>query len=327
VLVFSKTSLQHEAITPSTPRAIYFNDNVYLAFVPDGGLMELSAVNPKRGAVFYTLRQGPASRLVLVKDHDCFQCHATNVTRGVPGHTLRSVFTRPDGQIAPRTPTYLTDHRSPIGERWGGWFVSGTLSGDTHMGNALFREGSDPATFDRAAGTDVKDISRLFYSGRYPSAHSDIVALMVLDHQVHMHNLIAQLHYFSDAGMPWQEKLEELLRYTLFVDEAPLKGPVAGTTAFAVDFTKLGPADSRGRTLRQFDLRTRLFRYPCSYLIYSDALLDLPAEVKRRFYGRLGEVLSGRDTSAPFAGLQPADRSSIREILAATHREFAATVQ
>ena len=324
VLVFSKTSLQHQVITPRNPRAIYFNDDVYLGFVPDGRLMEISAVDPQLGAVFYSERQAPGSRPLLVKNHDCFQCHATNVTLGIPGHIVRSVFTRPDGQIAPRTRTHLTDHRSPIEHRWGGWFVSGTLSGDTHMGNALFREGDDPDTFDRAPGTGIKDISRLFYSDRYLTAQSDIVALMVLDHQVHMHNLIAQLRHFAVAGRPWQDKLEELLRYTLFVDEAPLKGPVAGTTTFASDFARRGPADAKGRTLREFDLRKRLLRYPCSYLIYSDAFLGLPTDVKQRFYSRLGDVLAGRDASPAFAILTPEDRSAIREILMATHQEFGA---
>jgi hypothetical protein len=324
VLVFSKTSLQHEAITPRTPRALYFNDDTYVGFVPDGSQIEMSVANPELGAVFYAERQSPDARPGLVRNQDCFQCHATALSRGLPAHLLRSVFTLPDGQVAPRTPAYLTDHRSPLAQRWGGWFVSGTFSGDVHMGNVLFRAGMDPETFDRAPGTAVADISHLFYSNRYLSPASDVVALLVLDHQVQMHNLIAALHYDASHGRPWDDALEALLRYALFVDEAPLKGPVKGPTTFAADFEKRGPFDARGRSLRQFDLRMRLFRYPCSYLLYSDAFLGLPAEVKSRFYARLRQVLSGSDDTGGFERLQAADRTAIFEILSATHSEFAA---
>jgi hypothetical protein len=208
-------------------------------------------------------------------------------------------------------------------ERWGGWYVTGTFSGDVHMGNAVLRNGEDDAAFDRAPGTNMKNVASHFRSERYLSSESDVVALMVLEHQAHMHNLLTKLHYDASQALPLDADIEDLLRYALFVDEAPLKGPVAGTTTFAADFERRGPKDPQGRSLRQFDLRTRLFRYPCSYLIYSDAFLSLPTAVKQRIYGRLGDILSGRDRSEAFARLQPADRTAIAEILRTTHPEFA----
>ncbi|MEO7889768.1 MAG: hypothetical protein ABIW19_07185 [Vicinamibacterales bacterium] len=323
VLVFSKTSLQFRFITPQTPRAIYFNDDVYVGFVPDGELIEISAVDPDRGAIFYTQTQLPRARPRLVTNHDCLQCHATAATQGVAGHLLRSVFTRSDGQMDSRAQTFLTDHRSPFAERWGGWYVTGSLSGDTHMGNAFLRDGADPAEFDRTPGTALRNVAGRFHSERYLTGDSDVVALMVLDHQVRMHNLLARLH--QEAGSARMgEALEELLRYTLFVDEATLKGPITGSTRFATEFEQRGPSDSNGRSLRQFDLHTRLFRYPCSYLIYSAAFLALPDPVKQQFYSRLGEILSGADASPAFARLQRTDRTAIAEILSATHTEFAA---
>lgn len=326
VLVFSKTSLQYLDISPQTPRALYFNDDVYAGFVPDGRLIELSAVDPRTGPVFYTLTQSPGARPHLVTNADCIQCHATAATMSLPGYLVRSVFPRPDGQVAPRVRSFLTDHRSPMEERWGGWYVSGTFSGDVHMGNAVLRSSEDEASFDRAPGTNMKSVASHFRSERYLSSESDVVALMVLEHQAHMHNLLAKLHYDASQALPLAADVEELLRYALFVDEAPLKGPVAGTTTFAADFEQRGPKDPQGRSLRQFDLRTRMFRYPCSYLIYSDAFLSLPMPVKQRIYGRLGDILSGRDSSDAFARLQPADRTAIAEILEATHPEFAAAV-
>jgi hypothetical protein len=201
------------------------------------------------------------------------------------------------------------------------------LTSATHMGNAILRTGEDAAAFDRTAGSGIVNPSRLFHSERYLSANSDIVALMVLDHQVRMHNLIATLRRDANSGLPVAEAIEQLVRYMLFVDEAPLRGPVAGSSSFATDFEQRGPKDSKGRSVRQFDLRTRTFRYPCSYLIYSNAFLGLPEAIKQQIYGRLADVLSGRDTGAAFASLQPADRTAIFEILTATHPEFAAARQ
>jgi hypothetical protein len=330
VLVFSKTSLQHEFITPRTPRAIYFNDDVYVGFAPDSATLELSSVDPRIGAVFYTVGQRSGARPGLVTGARCVQCHAIAATLGVPGHLMRSVFVRPDGTLAPNAPSFLTDHRSPIEERFGGWFVTGTLAGDRHMGNALLSSAQDVAAFDREPGTAITDVSRLFFADRYLSPHSDVVALMVLAHQVRMHNLIAKLHREAvsaadpSAGSTVPERIEDLVRYMLFVDEAPLKGAVRGSTTFAADFERIGPMDSRQRSLRHFDLRTRLFRYPCSYLIYSDAFLALPSEVKAAIYARLAEVLSGRETNPAFSRLGNAERVAVTEILRATHPEFAA---
>lgn len=324
VLVFSKTSLQHEDITPRTPRAIYFNDDVYVGFVPDGRVLEISAVDPRRGAIFYTLTHSPQASLRLVTNVECVQCHTTPATRGIPGHLLRSVFVSGDGRLAPRTRSFLTDHRSPIEERWGGWYVTGTAGGHTHMGNAFLRFGEDETSFDRTRGTSITSVANRIDRSRYPSSESDIVALMVLGHQVHMHNLIAQLHHMAGNGEPTATYVEELLRYMLFVDEAPLHGPVTGTTTFGGMFEGQGPADSKGRSLRQFDLRTRLFRYPCSYLIYSEAFQALPPPVKGQVYGRLVDVLAGRDTSPEFASITAGDRTAIAEILRETDPQFAA---
>jgi hypothetical protein len=348
VLVFSKTSLQHQYITPRTPRAIYFNDDTYVGFVPDGPLLEVSTVDPDIGAVFYTVGHRTGARPILVTDERCLQCHQIPATFGIAGHMMRSTFVRSDGSLASGEPSYLTDDASPIEERWGGWFVSGTIGGAMHMGNAPLPQSEHAATFDRARGTAITDVARLFAFDRYLSPHSDVVALMVLGHQTRLHNLIARLHHLARTAAPASEPVElkpgpaygaggtnpavataidDLVRYLLFADEAPLKGPVAGSSTFAADFEKLGPKDGRGRSLRQFDLQTRMFRYPCSYLIYSDAFLALPADIKSVIYARLGAILKGRDGDAAFGRLSSADRAAILEILTATHPEFAAAIR
>lgn len=336
VLVFSKTSLQHKYINPQTPRAIFFNDNVYAGFVPDGGLMELSSVDPEHGAVFYTIDQLRGSIPHLVRGEDCLQCHATPATLGVPGHMVRSVFTRPDGNAVLRAGSYLTDHRSTIEERWGGWYVTGKTENDTHMGNAFLRESEEGMGFNRNAGSNVTELKGRFHGERYLSQHSDLVALMVLEHQARLHNLIARLRREalaepeqlalltkSQFKSPLVERAEELLRYLLFADEVALKGPVSGTSTFTHDFMKRGPRDAKGRSLRDFNLKTRMFRYPCSYLIYSPAFDALPIGVKTYLYRRMREVFSGADTSKAFAGLSKADRLTAAEILRSTKAEFA----
>jgi hypothetical protein len=326
VLVFSKTSLQYEFISPRTPRALYFNDDTYLGFVPDSTTMELSSVDPEAGAVFYTIAHRTGARPVLVTDARCLQCHQIPATLGVSGHLMRSTFARADGTLARDEPSFLTDDTSPFEERWGGWFVTGTVQGALHMGNAPLPESQHAASFDRHRGSAMTDVSAIFEHQRYLSPESDVVALMVLGHQIRMHNLIARLHHTASAPGAAQKDvdagIEDLLRYMLFVDAVPLPGPVKGSTTFAADFERLGPTDAKGRSLRDFDLTTRLFKYPCSYLIYSDAFLGLPAAAKTAIYARLDAILSGQDRDPAFAKLRPADRTAIREILQATHPEF-----
>ena len=108
---------------------------------------------------------------------------------------------------------------------------------------------------------------------------------------------------------------EQLFKYMLFCDEVRLTDPIHGTSGFAEEFARRGPFDKKGRSLRDFDLRTRLFKYPCSYLIYSPAFDGLPASVKERTYRRLWDVLTGKETGKDYAHLSPADRQAIKEIL------------
>ncbi len=111
---------------------------------------------------------------------------------------------------------------------------------------------------------------------------------------------------------------------TNFANEARLDCPVKGTSSFAHDFTALGPRDRKGRSLRDFELETRIFRYPCSYLIYSEDWDALPAEVKTYVYHRLYQVLTDRDQSADFARLGHEERKTILEILLDTKPDLPA---
>lgn len=339
VLVFSKTSLQRERITPKTPRALYFNDDVYVGFCLRGDVLEVSAADANIGTAYYTLDQKPEAKPRFTRESDrCLTCHATSATGGAPGHLVRSVFTDRGGLPILGAGTYRTNHASPFAERWGGWYVTGMHGTQKHMGNWVVQNEKDPEAEGNATGQNVTELKSRFTVANYLTAHSDIVALMVLEHQAECHTLIARAmittrqarHYETELnkslGEPADKKWDSatrriehagdaLAKYLLFSGEAKLEGPIAGTSEFAKEFAARGPFDKQGRSLRQFNLKTRLFKYPCSYLVYSKTFATLPADVKAHTLKRLHEVLIGKDTSPSFEHLTAADRKAVLEIL------------
>jgi len=348
VLVFSKTSSQHDQTSPQTPRAIYFSDNVSVGWVPGGAVIDLAAVDPGRGPIFYTLAQKPELGPRFERRADCMQCHFGNKTFFVPGLLVRSVYTSFDGTPLARVDGFISGHNSPLRDRWGGWYVTGTASDDFHLGNLFATNTNNPEQLDISAGVSLTDLRGRFDTTPYLSTHSDIVALLVLEHQVRMQNLITMANYETryalseqevsvsyapisltqTAASDWpQQRIalagERLLEYMLFLDEAQLKGTVKGASTFAAEFQLAGPHDSKGRSLRQLDLKMRLFRYPCSFLIYSDAFEALPLQMKNYVWQRLEQILTGKDNSPSYALMSAADRQAVLEILRETKPEFA----
>jgi hypothetical protein len=346
MLVFSKTSLQRHRISPHTPRALYFSDDVYVGFCQRGDVLEVSAVDPQLGAVFYTLDQERSDPPRIRRHGDsCLICHGSSPTHGVPGHLVRSLFVDPEGLPILASGSYRIDHTSPLKQRWGGWYVTGTHGDQTHLGNLVVRQRRVVEPVDNAAGLNVTDLSGRIDPTAYLTPHSDIVALMVLEHQAEGHNRITQagfqtrlaLHQEAalnrDLGQPegqrWDSTTrriksvgEPLVQYLLFSGETELTARITGTSDFAAEFAHRGPRDDKGRSLRDFDLGHRLFKYPCSYLIYSAAFDALPAPVKDYVLRRLWDILNGHDSSKEFAHLSAADRQAIREILVATKKDL-----
>ncbi len=342
VLVFSKTSFQQTRISPRYPRALYFNDDTYVGWVQRGDVIEISSVDPQQGAVFYTLSQQPTERPQFQRQtHNCLVCHASSHTGGVPGHFVRSIYPDRTGQAVLSAGTFRTDFTSPLSERWGGWYVTGTHGRQRHMGNATVHDKNQPVQLDVEAGANVTDLKTLLDVTPYLTPHSDIVALMVLEHQTTVHNVITAANYSArvtqrDARImnealardPHHESdstqrryataAEKVLDALLLVGEHRLTDCIAGTSAYSQEFQQRGPFDRQGRALRTLDLKTRLFQYPCSYLIYSAAFDALPAAVRDRVLHRLWLVLTSADTSDKFQHLSPDDRLAIREILGDT---------
>ncbi len=341
-LVFSKTSFQYPVIAPAAPRALYYNDDVYVGQVQNGKFLEFVSFDPMQGAIFYVMDEHQDEHPRIERaEVDCIQCHVAGPTRGIPGVLLRSVFTKPDGSADAAARSYVTGQESPLSQRWGGWYVTAKSGSQGAMANVTISDPQHPEQLDRVAGANISSLAGRFDTAAYLTSSSDIVALMVLAHQTQMHNLITLTNYqtrlalFADqnrnpmAGSApgtildavrkqFEGPAEQLVRYLLFTNEAPLDSPIAGTSNFATEFAARGPRDPQGRSLRDFDLRTRIFKYPCSYLIYSEAFDAIPEPAKTYVYRRLFEVLSGREQGPEFASLSSQDRRAILEILVAT---------
>jgi hypothetical protein len=333
-LVFSKTSFQYPKISPRHPRALYFNDDVYIGVVNEGKEIEVVSFDRQQGAMFFILHEQKVDNPRFERaELDCTQCHIASGTRGVPGVLLRSVNAVPTGTLVAGARSYITDQDSPLSQRWGGWYITGPLA-DLTMANSV---APPDATLKNVSLSPLPSDAR-FDAGAYLTDTSEDVAMLVLGHQTQAHNLITLANYRTRIALhavggsvdkladedrqQFERPAEQLLRYLLFANEAPLPNldgkAVIASSAFARDFAARGPRDSRGRSLRDFDLSTRIFRHPLSYLVYSEAFDALPEPVNGYVYRRLFEVLTGADQHEDFEALSAEDRRAILEILLET---------
>ena len=338
VLVYSKSSVQLRWISPLRPRALYFNEEVYVGWVLGGDVLEMIVSDSKLGTVFYTLLQQETAYPRFQRDSgQCLQCHANRRTQQVPGPVVRSLFTESNGQPIYRLGNFNSDHTSPFSQRWGGYYVTGNHGPTLHMGNLMADRDTSVKEFDYESGANLTDLSAQFNTGPYPTGHSDIVALMVLEHQAQMQNLITKARYEEIQGEHYDAMLhrdqlfgneltqrkvvragEALLAYMLFVNEYQLRAPVRGTSGFSEEFSSQGPHDQQGRSLYQLDLETRLFKYPLSYMIYTDVFRQLPPRVNSYVSRRLYEVLTAESTGDEFAHLDLDTRKAILQIVEET---------
>jgi hypothetical protein len=318
---FAKSSVQAPIISPANPRTLFFNDNVVVGW-PRGGFIEAASIDPQLGVEFYILDQNESAAPRFARGRGCATCHDSLEALAVPGLLLRSHAVLANGQTLRQLGSEVVDHRLPFGKRWGGWYVTGRSVGVASLGNVMLNP-----PLDMDAGVEPRTIPLTTLRGTfdtdvYLSPYSDVAALMVFDHQVHMTNLLARMSWEAraaegrpDAAMLVDAVAREVVDYMLFIDEAPLTARLEGSSGFAEWFSARGPADARGRSLRQLDLNQRLLRYPCSYMIYSDAFDGLPPIAHEAIYRRMHTVLSGEDQTPRYARLNAADRRAIIEIL------------
>jgi hypothetical protein len=310
IMVYTQTSLQAQHIKMDNPRAIYFNDRVSVAYIRGAGLLEIVAQDPAMGSVFYVIHQTPVAQATFGRDQQCLRCHLSWDTLGVPGLSVLTTFPRKSVDDYANGGT--VDHYRPIEERWGGWYVTGKQVPARHMGNL-------PLILAKAIATPpaYESLTGLFDLDGYLTPYSDIEALMVLEHQAHFANLVTRASYETRLGEETRiaEAAEALADYMLFVDEAPLPGPIEGSSGFRAKFLAQGPKDSKGRSLRELDLKTRIQKYPLSYMVYSPAFRALPEAPRTLVMRRIDRVLAGEITGPKYAHLTPEIRTAIREIL------------
>jgi hypothetical protein len=277
-----------------------------------GGFVEIAAQDPEQGTVFYRAQSGLLGGLSIERDDNCLSCHNSHRTAGVPG------MIEPMGQTR------------PLERRWGGWYVTGNVGTITHFGNVdvarLTSGDAPPATLS------LTSLEKVFDTRGYLAPYSDIAALMVFEHQMQMTNLLTLLGWETRvavhekrpvaASNAFRDRVAEVVDYMLFVDEAPIASKLQGTSGFAAHFSERGPRDSKGRSLRQLDLSTRLLRHPCSYMIYSAQFEKLPPEAKAAVYERLWTILSGKEKDARYKHLSAADRRAVLEILRETKSDL-----
>jgi hypothetical protein len=324
--------MQAQHISRNNPRAIYFNDDTYVGWINGSSLIEVSTADPKLGTAFYTFEMSPRKPAIKRAGHDCLGCHATSLTQGVPGHVVRSVFPTYDGSISVQKEAFITGHTSPFAKRWGGWFVTGQHGEMQHMGNSYVRGDQ----LDTLKNGNRSDLNLEFSTNHYLSPYSDIVALIVLEHQTQMHNTITRAE-FSMRQLVHERSMQEappvedrelqvqirtlaksVVDCLLFSNEFQLTSEVSGIKDFVVQFASRGLKDSQGHSLREFDLNARMFKYPCSYLIYSDAFDSLEPLLRSEIYRQLLHVLSSENRSDDYKHLDESTRANILAILVET---------
>ena len=345
-LVFSRTSFQGSRIGPDRPRALYFGDDVYVGWVPGAPLLEIASIDPRLGPVFYVLDQAaspdPRPQRAI---GECLQCHGSPMTGDWPGLLLRSVHPDANGFPSYAAGTVLVDDRTPFEQRWGGWYVTGRAEELLHLGNAVL--GPDQRALEPRALSESSALSELADASLYPASHSDLVALLVLEHQAAMHNVLARASYEVRCALERERLYDEALGgdraarhastrriverqarlvvdHLLFRDEAPLPGPVRGSSTFAQEFVARGVRDSAGRTLRELDLERRLLVRPCSWVIDSPAFDALPQVLLDALAARLDQVLDGAPAYDEYPRLSLPKRGELREILRETKPALAA---
>lgn len=346
VLVFSKTSAQNSRISPQTPRALYFSDNVYVGWV-QGGDIEIASFDEKLGLVFHMLRltqRETGSPPPLNRERSCLNCHAGSSNHHFPGLVVRSVFPQDTGQPLFQAGTFHTRHDSPIEERWGGWYVSGEVEDLPHMGNSVAHSDLRDLEIElEPMGSEEASISEFFNGEPYLNGpQSDVVALMVLEHQVGVHNALVEanlttrstLHRHREMQKAFGESIDaplsetnqrvlksqsgRVLKQLLFADEFQLPSGVEGSAEFQLAFSGNERKSGEGRSLKDFRLYERLMKYRCSHLIYSDAFKDLPEIMRTLVLKDLHSILTKPDSNPEYSHLSDSERDHIVQILSET---------
>ncbi len=347
LLVFSKTSFQKDRISPSRPRALYFGDEVYVGWCP-GGLVEVAAVDPVLGPVFYSFDPRSAKEASrFERDPDCMRCHGGTFVRDIPGLLARSMFCDANGQPLLVLGTELVEDSTPIEKRWGGWYVTARKAGPRHRGNLVLAAEQEPSPAQLSANANLASLDKLVDTSPYLVPTSDVTALLVFEHQVSVENALTRANQQCLRMMNYQTNLQAELKETVTTEptyesvkhsfseaaqqvcdallcrDAAALPPagIAGVGTFVHDFEKSGQAAGNHPSFKSLELHSRLFRYRCSYLIQSSSFDNLQPTLRRRVLQRLWRVLSEPTSDPRYEYLEPQERQAIRDLIASNiHR-------
>lgn len=340
VLVFTKTSLQRRPVHPGNPRAIYFNEDVYVAWMPNGRI-EITSIDPKLGGIFYFQRPlDEPDRPLFTREERCLGCHAGSATNFLPGLLGVSVYPDEEGRNLRRVQAFeRVSHDARIEDRWGGWYLTGHTGSVKHMANALATGGRRNPVMQEDGRQDKESLKEFFDLDLHLRPDSDVLALAIHDHQIGMHFCLLEALYCIRHGLYYAKtdddtrqaltKFDEidgddaeatigrLMRYLLFADEATLGDePWKDGGDYRETFLSDRKRDRKGRSLKDLRLNGRLLEYRCSYMIYSKSFAALPNPLKEEVYHRLHAILTG-DVEG-FDHLLAEEKQAIYEILTDT---------
>ena len=325
LLVYSATSFQGGLIRPENPRALYFNDEVYVGYVP-GGRFEVAAIDPDLGPVFRIFRPVQNGRPEITRSERCMNCHAGRTSHQVPGLVAESVICTGTGATLDGFRREQVGHTIPLNLRLGGWHVTGAHEHGDHLGNLMGE--AAPGGYRRLPDAP----GSLFNWANYPVRTSDLLPHLIHEHQLGFHNLVTLAVYRTrdalDAGhgtiraedrATLEDLARQLTRYLLFAGEAALPvGGVQPDADYLRDFLARRIATADGASLRDLDLHTHLLRYRCSYMIHTASFTALPAEFKSLVLANLTAALREENGAPDFAYIPTAEKRAIRTILRET---------
>lgn len=322
LLVYSATSFQGGLIRPANPRALYFNEEIYVGFVP-GGKFEVAAIDPDLGPVFRIFRPTADGRPDVTRTERCMNCHAGRTSWQVPGLVVESVICTNTGASLDGFRREQVGHTIPLADRFGGWHVTGAHEHGAHLGNLMGE--AAPGGYKRLADPP----GSLFDWGHYPVSTSDLFTHLIHEHQLGFHNLVTLGVYrtrdalaaghgkiSNDDATALNDIARQLVRYLLFANEARLpEGGLKPDPAFVKDFLTRRKPIGNGASLRDLDLRSRLFKYRCSYMIQTPSFTALPKEFKDRVLAGLATALREQGAPPEFNYLPPDEKRAIRTLL------------
>ena len=294
-----------------------------MGYIPQGQI-EIVSIDPDVGGIFYIFdipRNG--NRIQVERSDRCMNCHTRKLTGSVPGIVIKSVAPGPTGGSLATFRKTDTGHAVPFEERFGGWHVTGEHEIAEHWGNAMGRlNGDDLSKTPLPFGSQ-------FEIDNYPVKTSDILAHLIFEHQAGFVNRVVEAAYRvrsilaegkgtvpSNRSAEWEEQQDILVRYLLFADEVPLPGGgIVGDAKLVEEFSKKRVEAKNGLSLRDLDLKTRIFKHRCSYMIHTPLFQELPNEFKTSIYRKIGQALSTKKPNPDYSYIPSAEKRAILQIL------------